>query len=151
MISAWTELKALFNSDIDNLILENKSLELENQRLVKECERCHKEYDDFVKYRKECDQRVKDALEKINFDYCEMMNNRKKLTILENSDLTAKELRNQEEIIKRRYEQIEQLESQLKIANDRATELEDFVKTLPDSYKYAYDLYVKSKSENRSE
>ena len=146
MVSAWTEFKALFNSDVDNLIIENKSLTLENQRLVKECERCHKEQDDFIKYTKECDQRVKNALEKMNLDYCEMMNNRRKLTILENSDLTAQELRNQEEIIKRRYEQIEQLESQLKIANDKAKELEDFVKTLPDSYKYAYNLYIQNRS-----
>ena len=154
-LTLTASIKSLFNSDVYWLLEKCESLESLDERRCKEFaeerRKYHKEYEDYQKYVEEVDRKYQQKYQELYGVRKALFECRTDLNILKCSDKGQlfKQLKNKEEEMKflesQLKDKIKFLESQLKIADDKTKECKDFIESLPDSYKCAYELYVKNK------
>ena len=147
MSSMWTEFKALFNSDVDAVVRENELLRLDNEALKREnkyCEEVKERSDDYIQ---ECNRAfmtwIKCHYSK-NFD---SMKNELTLNFLQNTDSKVAYIKDLESRLEYRCNEVRELNRQLDEAKEQIDHLNAFIKTLPDGFKYAYDLFMKNNKE----
>lgn len=147
MISLWTSLKAIFNSDIDDLVRENERLRLDNDLLRNENRRCVEIKERSETYMQECDEAFCTWV-KMNYssDF-KAMQNEMTLSYLQNTDGTVAHMKDLEDSLEYRCNEVRELNSRLDEAKSQIGNLNAFIKTLPEGYKYAYDLFMKTNQE----
>lgn len=144
LLLIWTGIKSLFNKDVQYLLEKCENLESLYETRCKEFaedrRKFHKEYKDYLKYVEEVDTEYQYKYRALSDIRSELFECKCELNILKSTDKgeLLKQLKNKED-------KIEFLESTLKIADDKTKEYKDFIESLPDSYKCAYELYVKNK------
>lgn len=147
MMSMWTEFKAIFNSDIDDLVRENQRLRLDNEALRRENKYCEEIKERSEEYMQEC-HRAFDTWMKCTYsaDF-KRMKNELTLRFLENTDSTVARMKDLESSLEYRCDEVRDLNRKLDEAQSQIDDLNNFIKTLPDGFKYAYDLFMKNKHE----
>lgn len=146
-MSMWTEFKAIFNSDIDDLVRENQRLRLDNEALRRENKYCEEIKERSEEYMQEC-KRAFDTWMKCTYsaDF-KRMKNELTLRFLENTDSTVARMKDLESSLEYRCDEVRELNRKLDEAQSQIDDLNNFIKTLPDGFKYAYDLFMKKKHE----
>lgn len=146
-MSMWTELKAIFNSDIDDLVRENQRLRLDNEALRRENKYCEEIKERSEEYMQEC-HRAFDTWMKCTYsaDF-KRMKNELTLRFLENTDSTVARMKDLESSLEYRCDEVRDLTRKLDEVQSQIDDLNNFIKTLPDGFKYAYDLFMKKKHE----
>lgn len=146
-MSAWTEFKAIFNSDVDAIVRENERLRLDNEALRRENKYCEEIKERSEEYMQEC-KRAFDTWMKCTYssDF-KRMKNELTLRFLENTDSTAKRMKFFEDSLEYSRNEVQDLTKKLEDAQSQIDDLNGFIKTLPDGFKYAYDLFMKNKQE----
>lgn len=154
-LTLTASIKSLFNEDVYWLLVKCENLESLDERRCKEIaeerRKYHKEYEDYQKYVEEVDREYQKKYQELYGVRKKLLDCQTDLNILTRSDKGQlfKQLKNKEEEIKilesQLKDKIKFLESQLEIANDKTKECKDFIESLPESYKCAYELYVKNK------
>lgn len=145
MISLWTSLKAIFNSDVEAIVRENERLRLDNEALRRENKYCEEIKERSEEYMQEC-RRAFDTWMKSTYsaDF-KRMKNELTLRFLENTDSTVARMKDLESSLEYRCDEVRELNSRLDEAKSQIDNLNAFIKTLPEGYKYAYDLFMKNK------
>lgn len=147
MISMWTELKAIFNSDVEAIVRENERLRLDNDLLRSENRRCVETKERSETYMQECDEAF---CTWVKMDYSsnfKAMQNEMTLRFLQNTDSTAERMKDLEDSVEYYRDKVRELNSRLDEAKSQIDNLNGFIKTLPEGYKYAYDLFMKTNQE----
>ena len=147
MSSIWTEFKALFNSDVEAVVKENERLRLENDLLRSENKRCVEIRERSETYMQECDSAFYTWVKCHYSTNFKNMKNEMTLSFLENTDDTVAHVKSLEDSVKYYRDKVEKLNSELDKAKSQINDLNAFIKTLPDGYKYAYDLFMKNNQE----
>lgn len=151
MISLWTSLKAIFNSDIDDLVRENERLRLDNESLRRENERCKEIEKRSENYMNECDRAFYTWVKSNYSSNFNAMKNEMTLSYLQNTDATVAQMKDLEDSVEYYRDKVGELNSRLDEAQSQIDELNAFIKTLPEGYKYAYDLFMKNNKEQERE
>lgn len=146
-MSMWTEFKAIFNSDIDDLVRENQRLRLDNELLRSDNESCKETKERSEEYMQECDRAFHTWLKCHYSANFKSWKNELTLRFLQNTDSTAERMIDLEERLEYNCNKVRDLEQKLDEAQAQIDNLNDFIKTLPDGFKYAYDLFMKNKHE----
>lgn len=147
MMSMWTEFKAIFNSDIDDLVRENQRLRLDNELLRSDNESCKETKERSEEYMQECDRAFSTWLKCHYSADFKRMKNELTLRFLENTDSTVARMKDLESSLEYRCDEVRELNRKLDEAQSQIDDLNNFIKTLPDGFKYAYDLFMKNKQE----
>lgn len=146
-MSMWTEFKAVFNSDIDDLVRENKRLRLDNEKLRNENERCKEIKERSETYMQECNRAFYTWVKCHYSTNFKNMENEMTLRFLQATDSTAERMKDLEDGLEYRCNEVRDLKQKLEDAQSQIDDLNAFIKTLPDGFKYAYDLFMKNKHE----
>ena len=146
-MSMWTEFKAVFNSDIDDLVSENKRLRLDNEALRRENERCEETKERSEEYMQECSEAFHTWMKCHYSSNFKSWKNELTLSFLQNTDNTAERMKYLEDDLECYRDEARDLKQKLEDAQAQIDDLNDFIKTLPDGFKYAYDLFMKNKHE----
>lgn len=151
MISLWTSLKAIFNSDVEAIVRENERLRLDNDLLRIENRRCVETKERSETYMQECDEAFCTWV-KMNYssDF-KAMQNEMTLSYLQNTDATVAHMKDLEDSVEYYRDKVRELNSKLDEAKSQINDLNAFIKTLPEGYKYAYDLFMKNNKEQERE
>lgn len=147
MSSIWTEFKALFNSDVEAIVRENERLRLDNDLLRSENRRCVETKEQAETYMQECDEAF---CTWVKMDYSskfKAMQNEMTLRFLQNTDSTAERMKDLEDSVEYYRDKVRELNSRLDETKLQIDNLNAFIKTLPEGYKYAYDLFMKTNQE----
>ena len=144
MSSIWTEFKALFNSDVEAMVKENERLRLENDLLRSENKRCVEIKERSETYMQECDSAFYTWVRCHYSSDFENMKNEMTLSYLQNTDATVAQMKYLEDSVEYYRDKVGELNNKLDEAQSQIDDLNAFIKTLPDGYKYAYDLFMKN-------
>lgn len=147
MISLWTSLKAIFNSDVEAILRENERLRLDNDLLRSENRRCVEIKERSETYMQECDEAFCTWVKMNYSSNFKAMQNEMKLSYLQNTDGTVAHMKDLEDSLEYRCNEVRELNSKLDEAKSQIDNLNAFIKTLPEGYKYAYDLFMKTNQE----
>lgn len=147
MSSIWTEFKALFNSDVEALVRENERLRLDNDLLRSENKRCVETKERSETYMQKCDEAFYTWVKMNYSSNFKAMQNEMTLSYLQNTDDTVAHVKSLEDRLKYRCDEVRELDSKLDEAKSQIDDLNAFIKTLPEGYKYAYDLFMKNNKE----
>lgn len=146
-MSMWTEFKAIFNSDVDALVRENERLRLDNEALRRENKCCEEVKERSEEYMQEC-HRAFDTWMKCHYSAnFKSWKNDLTLRFLQETDSTAKRMKFFEDGLEYSRNEVQDLTRKLDEAQAQIDNLNGFIKTLPDGFKYAYDLFMKNKQE----
>lgn len=146
-MSMWTGLKAVFNSDVDDLVRENERLRLDNDLLRSLNKRCVETEKRSETYMQECNRAFNTW---IKCHYSANFKNWKNeliLRFLQDTDSSAERMKDLEDSLEYRCNEVRELNSMLDEAKSQIDNLNAFIKTLPEGYKYAYDLFMKTNQE----
>lgn len=147
MSSIWTEFKALFNSDVEALVRENERLRLDNEALRRENKRCEEIKERSENYMYECNRAFYTWVKSSCYENFKSMKNELTLRFLEKTDSTAERMKDLESSLEYYRNKVRDLNQKLDEAQSQIEDLNAFIKTLPDGFKYAYDLFMKNKHE----
>lgn len=147
MSSIWTEFKALFNSDVEAVVKENERLRLENDLLRSENKRCVEIKERSETYMQECDSAFYTWVKCHYSAKFKSWKNELTLRFLQDTDSTAERMKDLEDNLEYRCNEVRDLTQKLDEVQSQIDELNAFIKTLPDGYKYAYDLFMKNNKE----
>lgn len=147
MISLWTSLKAIFNSDVEAILRENERLRLDNDLLRSENRRCVEIKERSETYMQECNRAFYTWVKCHYSRNFENIKNEMTLRFLQNADSTAERMKDLEDSLEYRCNEVRELNSRLDEAKSQIDNLNAFIKTLPEGYKYAYDLFMKTNQE----
>lgn len=147
MSSIWTEFKALFNSDVEAVVKENERLRLENDLLRSVNKRCVETRERAETYMQECDSAFYTWVKCHYSTNFKNMKNEMTLSYLQNTDDTVAQMKDLEDSVEYYRDKVGELNSKLDEAQSQIDNLNAFIKTLPEGYKYAYDLFMKNNQE----
>lgn len=147
MMSMWTELKAVFNSDIDALVRENERLRLDNEALRRENKYCEEIKERSEEYMQECNRAFNTWIKCHYSANFKSWKNELTLRFLQDTDSSAERMKDLEDSLEYRCNEVRDLTRKLDEAQAQIDDLNGFIKTLPDGFKYAYDLFMKNKHE----
>ena len=147
MISLWTSLKAIFNSDVEAILRENERLRLDNDLLRSENRRCVEIKERSETYMQECDSAFYTWVKSSYSSNFKAIKNEMTLSYLQNTDATVAQMKDLEDSVKYYRDKVGELNSKLDEAKSQIDDLNAFIKTLPEGYKYAYDLFMKNNQE----
>lgn len=146
-MSMWTEFKAIFNSDVDAIVRENERLRLDNEALRRENKYCEEIKERSEEYMQEC-KRAFDTWMKCHYSAnFKSWKNDLTLRFLQETDSTVARMKDLESSLECRCDEVRELNRKLDEAQSQIDDLNNFIKTLPDGFKYAYDLFMKKKHE----
>lgn len=151
MSSIWTEFKAVFNSDVEALVRENERLRLDNESLRRENERCKEIEKRSENYMNECNRAFYTWVKSNYSSNFKAMQNEMTLSYLQNTNGTVAHMKDLEDDLEYRCNEVRDLTQKLDEAQSQIDELNAFIKTLPEGYKYAYDLFMKNNKEQERE
>lgn len=151
MSSIWTEFKALFNSDVEAVVKENERLRLENDLLRSENKRCVEIKERSETYMRECAEAFYTWVKCHYSSDFKAMQNEMTLSYLQNTDATVAQMKDLEDSVEYYRDKVGELNSKLDEAKSQIDDLNAFIKTLPEGYKYAYDLFMKNNKEQERE
>lgn len=151
MSSILTEFKALFNSDVEALVRENERLRLDNDLLRSENKRCKEIEKRSENYMDECNRAFYTWVKSNYSSNFKAMQNEMTLSYLQNTDATVAQMKDLEDSVEYYRDKVGELNSELDEAKSQIDELNAFIKTLPEGYKYAYDLFMKNNKEQERE
>lgn len=151
MSSILTEFKALFNSDVDDLVRENERLRLDNELLRSDNESCKETKERSEEYMQECNRAFHTWIKCHYSANFKSWKNELTLRFLQDTDSTAERMKDLEDDLEYRCNEVRDLTQKLDEAQSQIDELNAFIKTLPEGYKYAYDLFMKNNKEQERE